>query len=432
MIRNLGLKLENVIDVQMCSCFINVGNVILCPSLYFLRHVLGQARTGYAKDLKVLRCLRFFVIILLRMTYLQKGGFLSRGKTFLKNYNKQLQFGLLCCVALLAFPKAFAGEFAYRGEFGVSANFIDSFIEIEENGNKTRTHNTQFQLALRGHLEAEYEFNNDLSTFLVLDPTVSTDGITDKLTFEEGLTEIYVLYRLDEVDITAGLERLPLETARLNVPFSIATQEEQNPQNDPKGFFKGIWGARAAWYPGDYRIRPALYYKNERLNSVISIRRNFDEFEVEAHGVYSENFSFGLSGSGLIDDIVVYGESWLLLNVPKASNPAEDETTVRATLGATSYWGDALWTVEGAYMPSIASIEPHPQLAGQIQVPFGDELDAITVTSRLGFLEEGVVGSIGFDLVFPKDDVSTTVRFNSQLSNRVIVISVGLDVIGFF
>ena len=349
---------------------------------------------------------------------------------------------LILCVIIFIIPNTvFAGDFSYRGEIGVSAGGVASFIEIDNEDSESRVTNTLLQFTLRGRLEAEYEFNSDLSAFLVLDPSVSTDGTSEELTTDEGLTELYALYRLGEVDITAGLERLPLETARLNVPFSIATKEEQNPGNDPKGFFKGIWGARAAWYPGDYRLRSAIYYKNERLNSVVSIRRNFGEFELEVHGVYSENFSFGLSGSGLIGDIVVYGESWLLVNAPQANNPTEDETTVRAALGATSYWGDALWTIEGAYIPAaipipipgIISSKPFPQLAGQMQIPFGeDQLNSITLTSRLGLPDEGIVGAVGFDLNFPEDDVSTRVSFNNYFTDKALIISLSLDVTGFF
>lgn len=379
----------------------------------------------------------------------------------------KLYIALHCCL-ILAFSQTFAGEFSYRGEIGINLNGTTSFIQVSTEGqNNARTQNTHLVFGLRTHIEAEYMFNSDLSAFLVLDPSVSTDGVNKDLTFDEGLTELYALYRLGEIDITAGLERLPLETARLNAPFSLATKEEQNPANDPKGFFKGVWGVRAAWYPGDYRFRGGLYskkecvhdiiYKGENfvedcLNAVVSVRRNFGEFELEVHGVYSDNFNFGLGGSGLIGDIVIYGESWLLLNAPRSITPkqinllavnksktgATNETAIRAVLGATGYWEDVLWTSEVAYLPSpipipgINSSRPFFQLAGQVQIPFGAELNNFTITSRLGLLENDIAGLISVDLNLPTDDVNTTVSLNSQLTSKLIAISFGIDIAGFF
>ena len=110
----------------------------------------------------------------------------------------------------------------------------------------------------------------------------------------------------------------------------------------------------------------------------MSVRREFDSFDLEAHLLYLNGFAAGLGGSGLVGDIVVYGEAWLL------ANPWDG----RGALGASGFWGDLLWTLEAAYAadPLDTATEteldfeetllnlanPYPQLLGQLSLPVGD------------------------------------------------------------
>ena len=119
---------------------------------------------------------------------------------------------LFSLFAFLATSLSFA-QLSYRGEIEVAGDL--SFASAN------RTLNEFVGLNLRGHLEADYTVK-PLDFRLVLDPTVRvTSAGLESALVEPGLTEAFALYRLDKVDFSAGLERLPLETARLSVPFRL-------------------------------------------------------------------------------------------------------------------------------------------------------------------------------------------------------------------
>lgn len=230
-------------------------------------------------------------------------------------------------------------------------------------------------LTLRGHLEADYSVK-PLDFRLVLDPTLRlTSAGPGSALVESGLTEAFTLYRLDNIDLSAGLERLPLQTARLSIPFRL---EPVNGVRQPLG----LLGARANIYLTDWRVRPGLVYRyqDDQFGGVLSVRREFGNFDLEAHVLYLDGFTVGLGGSGLIGDIVVYGEGWLL------TNPWDG----RGALGLSGFAGDLLWTAEAAYAADpleTTSLDPdpnpnepthlnvanaYPQLLGQFSLPVGD------------------------------------------------------------
>ncbi len=204
---------------------------------------------------------------------------------------------------------------------------------------------------LGARLEARYDLD-PLRFYLVLEPGVNfaRPVITDA-----GLTELYLLYRRGELDLSAGLERLPLEVARLSLPYSLEPLS-------PLGTRQGRWGARVGWNPEATRVRLAVLEDAGRLVPILSLRREFAEFELEAHALHPAQWVVGLGGSGTVAGVVVYGEGWLFLNPLEA----------RYALGLSGHLGEGLWTLEGGY----ATLPFRPAslfLAGQWAMPQGEE-----------------------------------------------------------
>ena len=261
------------------------------------------------------------------------------------------RLALTTAVALFSFA---AAQFSYRGELETSANpYLISAAQQRSSG---------VSFGLRLHLEADYGVGPaDLR--LVVDPAFQLpDSGADTALVQVGLTEAYALYHLDTVDVSAGVERLPLETARLSVPFRLEPLGEL-------GQPLGLVSARASVFLGDWRLRPAAVYRyqDEQAGAVLSVRREFSSFDLEAHALYLDGFAVGLGGSGLLGELVLYGEVWLL------SGPWDGRTA----LGLSGFWDNALWTVEAAYGPGLAvsggpiPSNAYPQLLGQFSLPLG-------------------------------------------------------------
>jgi hypothetical protein len=212
-----------------------------------------------------------------------------------------------------------------------------------------------FAVTMSANFQARYNLA-PVSFELVLDPQLSlADGSAQ---FEAGLTEAFIRYRVGAADITVGLERLPLEYARLSRPYSL---EPIRASGQPQG----LLGARAAFFTGDWRVRPALFYRltDNQVGGALSVRRSFSQLELEAHLTYLERPGIGLGGSGLLGDTVLYGDLWLLFT----------PTEFRGALGASGFLGDSLWTLEAAYAPNplVQPETPFPQLLGQLSIPQG-------------------------------------------------------------
>ncbi len=205
----------------------------------------------------------------------------------------------LLLVALFAWSGAGAAQLEARGslELGLDTT-LSPALPVPQAG-----------WTLSGNVTAEYDPEPALSTPVlltaVLDPSVRAD--LRGLTFEPGLTEAYALSAQPDYDLSAGVERLPLETARLSIPFGVE-------RTGARGVRQGVPGARASYYLGDWRLRGAVFYQDalDAVTPLVSARRSFGDFELEAHALYPREVVLGLGGSGLVADLVLYGEAWLL------------------------------------------------------------------------------------------------------------------------
>lgn len=228
-------------------------------------------------------------------------------------------------------------------------------------------------MVLGAHVDLQATWQ-PLRATLRLDPALLASSSTSVPTWEPGLTEAYVLLREGPIDASAGLERLPLETARLTVPFQL----------DPvaaDGTRRGLWGARVSAYVGALRLRGVGFLRSpgmgggsapDDLGAALSARLDLTSAQVEAHAVYLGAPAFGVGASGTVGRTVVYGEAWLVAEPWRG----------RGALGASGYLGDALWTLEAAYAPPATApgLDAAPRLAAQVDVPLatGDSLRAIT------------------------------------------------------
>ena len=319
-------------------------------------------------------------------------------------------------------------QFTYRGDMslGGTTTYANAKVVLP-NGQRTRVTIAGFQVALKAHLEADLSLDA-LGVFLVLDPNLTLNDQSE-IDGEIGLTEVYAKYQVGDFDISAGLERLPIESARLSVPFSLSEVNSEVSADSPKGSLTGLWSARVLWYPGDYRFRLAGFYRadDEQFGVTLSAKRFFGDFELEATGIYDNHFTFGLNGSGLLGDVVVYGETWLLLNTPVTNGT---ETTFRGLLGATGYLGDSLWTVEAGYFPSFGATSSYPQILAQWQLP--QDNTTWSMGGGVGLQDEQVVGLLAADISVTEGDISSSFSLNTQLSAEFIAVSTGFEVKGAF
>ncbi len=172
--------------------------------------------------------------------------------------------------------------------------------------------------------------------------------------WEAGLTEAYALLREGPVDLSAGLERVPLETARLTVPYQVDRTASD-------GQRQGLWGARATLYLTPFRVRGAFLDRDGALGGALNLRADLTSAQLEASVVYLDGLALGAGASGTIGDTVLYGEAWLL----------GDPWRGRGAVGASGYLSGALWTLEAAFAPPLTApyTAAYPQLAGQVNVP---------------------------------------------------------------
>ncbi|MCA9838001.1 MAG: hypothetical protein KC422_13875 [Trueperaceae bacterium] len=267
-------------------------------------------------------------------------------------------------VLLISLASLALAQVAYKGELGLTSSINQSKLGPIGTG--------QFGFALRAHLEADYALD-PLSFRLVVDPQISLNGsLLEDAFFEPGITEAYALYRLDSLDLSLGLERLPLEYARLSLPFGLEPTGKS-------GQRLGLLGIRGTFYLEDWRIRSALLYRyqDEQAGAIFSTRKAFGDFELEGHILYlNQEFVAGLGGSGLLGDLITYGEAWLR---PQALNAT-------GALGLSGFWGDSLWTLESAYAPSalLQSEDAFPQVLGQLSLPQGDN-GSLELSSSLAY-----------------------------------------------
>ncbi len=275
-------------------------------------------------------------------------------------------------VALLVFGGTGAAQLEYRGslELGLDTA-LSPALPVPQAG-----------WTLSGNVTAEYDLEPGLLTpallSAVLDPSVRADR--RGLTLEPGLTEAYVLTAQPDYDLSAGVERLPLETARLSIPFGVEG-------TNARGVRQGVPGTRVSYYLDDWRVRGAVFYQDAlaTVTPLVSVRRSFGDFELEAHALYPREVVLGLGGSGLVAELVLYGEAWLL----------SDPLGGRGAVGLSGYLDVGTWTLEAAYLsPGEASLKDdsdaetqrlspaqadpsgaRPAVLGQIAWPLGEAGD---------------------------------------------------------
>jgi hypothetical protein len=340
-------------------------------------------------------------------------------------------YNLLLCLPLLLFclNSTTLAQFSYRGDvtLGGTTTYVNAEVTLP-NAQTIRVNNAGFQVSLKSHLEGDLTFD-DSGLYLVLDPTLSVDDKSE-LKGDLGLTEAYGRFQVGDIDVSIGLERLPLETARLSVPFSLSEVSSDDVSADsPKGSLVGLWSARVLWYPGDYRFRLASFYRtdDEQFGVALSAKRFFGDFELEATAIYDNHFIFGLNGSGLLGDVVVYGETWLLLNMPITDGA---ETTFRGLFGATGYLSDSLWTLEAGYFPSFGTTSSYPQILAQWQLL--QDSTTWSAGGGAGLQNEQIVGLLAVSIGVSEDNISTMFNLNSQMSADFVSISTGFEFKGAF
>lgn len=272
-------------------------------------------------------------------------------------------------VAVFALWGAGTAQLQYRGslELAVDAT-LNAAIPSPQAG-----------WTLAGNLALDYDLEPVLLT-AVLDPSARIDRTG--VTLEPGLTEAYALTSQGDFDLSAGVERLPLETARLSIPFGLE-------RTDTQGTRRGVPGVRVSYFVDDWRLRGVAFYQDvsASVTPVVSARRSFGDFELEAHVLYPQEVVVGLGGSGLVADLVLYGEVWLL------TDPVEG----RGAVGLSGNLHTGSWTLEAAYfspgernlkddsdaeiaarqvdMGQTGFTDPRPILLGQLAWPLGDAGD---------------------------------------------------------
>lgn len=312
-------------------------------------------------------------------------------------------------------------DVAYKGEFGFLSGATASQTGFASS------------FGLKAHLELGYE-NDAMQLRSVLDPalrinpniTSDTFKLSDAFQLDIGLSELYFLYRQADWDISFGKERLPLETARLTLPFSLEPRSSS-------GAVQGVWGARAIYFPADFRLRSAVFFDAESIGGDISAKYFFGDMELEAHLIYDRALSFGVTGSGLIDTVVFYGESWLLVDAPLPWNKEERATQFRLLLGANGFvWNDIMWTLEAGYLP-IGNLPSMAQLWGQISVPnTGLEAVSVNLQGSLRLPETGLAATLGAALEWQEGEGSRQLLLELELSQQQPRLRLGWQSKGYY
>lgn len=287
-------------------------------------------------------------------------------------------------------------------------------------------------LRLFAHLDAEWALD-PVTLRVVLDPSVALPGPSPtEPRAEIGLTEAYALYRAADVDLSIGIERLPLSSARLSEPLSL---EPRSDQGQPQG----ILGARASIFLDGVRIRPIAVYHDGDFGGALSVRFDLSGAEFEAHALYLDGAAVGLGGSGLVGELVLYGEAWLLAGADLDLG----DLSARGALGLSGFWGDALWTVEGAFAPAPGtgndlSAPAFPQFAAQLALPIGEAgaLDATVGVALPSSLltpgESALAGTAALGYRYGDPDYSVSVGPTATVTELGSAFGLSLAVVTFF
>lgn len=200
--------------------------------------------------------------------------------------------------------------------------------------------------------------------------------------FDWAVEEAYLAARKGAWVMSAGRERLPLEVARLSLPFSLEPVA-------PGGLRLGLWGVRLARSSGATRLRLAAVEDDGRVIPAVSLRWQAGALELEGHALLTaekRSVTAGLAASGLVGDVVAYGELW--------RGPEW-----RYVGGLSGFWGNTLWTVE-AGRATPAPGQPVRRLVGAQFAWQRDAEVAWNVTQHAFFDEDGPRAQLAVDRTF--------------------------------
>ena len=247
---------------------------------------------------------------------------------------------------------------------------------------------------------------------LTAEPSLRID---DDARFEAGVSDAFVHFRHDDLVVSAGLERLVLETARLSTPFAVGPVS-------PRGVRQGVPGLRVRWFGSGTRVRLAVLHDGDGLGGVLSLRHELGVGEVEAHAVaLSEGFALGLGGSGLVGALVVYGEAWLLT----------DPIAARGALGVTGFVDEALWTAEVAFLPRAPGLDPRPALLGAVDLQGAGQGD--WRLAGAAFLDaDALRGDVTLAYTQREPEGDVTAFVTARVGPGPAQVAIGIDVRTFF
>ena len=191
-----------------------------------------------------------------------------------------------------------------------------------------------------------------------------------------AVTEAYAGFRFPAADVYAGRFALPLETGRLVVPYTLTPR-------DDAGRRPGVNGVRADVYLSSGRWRLAAVRDGDRWTPLVGWRQAFSGWEAAGYVLARERGAdAGMGASGLVGTVVVYGEAWR----------AAGEEGLRGSVGATGYWGEAVWTLElaRASFPAVRSPGPAspPGLLAAAQLAYAPGSGWTVVADAAVALEE--------------------------------------------
>lgn len=200
-----------------------------------------------------------------------------------------------------------------------------------------------------------------------------------------ALEEAYVAWRQGGWIVSAGRERLPLEVARLSLPYSIEPVTEG-------GLRVGLWGVRLTRSAGPTRLRVAAVEDPRHEGHVMpvaSLRWQVGAIDLEGHTLLPadvDQITAGVTASGLVGDVVAYGELW-------------QGSGWRYVGGLSGFSGDTLWTIEAGR----AQVASDPRARRLVGAQFAWQQDAEvawTVAPYAFFDEDGLRVQVNVDRAF--------------------------------
>lgn len=224
-----------------------------------------------------------------------------------------------------------AGELAVRGEAGFAASVTSARIHRFALESRVELHGRFDPAGPPGAGEWHIAANPALR-WNVTEGSLLSRGAWQIAAepWDPALEEAYLAVRWGAWVASAGRERLPLEVARLGLPFSVEPVA-------PGGLRLGRWGARIVGSSRATRLRVAALEEAGRVLSALSLRWQAGALELEGHALLTGEglqVTAGATASGLVRQVVVYGEVW---HVPEW----------RFVGGLSGFWKGALWTMEG-------------------------------------------------------------------------------------